>query len=91
VLRSRTERGVDGLSGDEHPFLAGSFWLVSAYAAAGRREEAERLFDELVGLANDVGLLSEEYDARNRRMVGNFPQAFSHLALVQAAFDLAGR
>ena len=64
---------------------------MSAYVAAGRREDAERLFDQLVGLVNDVGLLSEEYDPRRGRMVGNFPQAFSHLALVQAAFDLAGR
>jgi GH15 family glucan-1,4-alpha-glucosidase len=91
VHRYRTESGVDGLSGHEHPFVACSFWLVSAYAAAGRREEAGRLFDRLVGLTNDVGLLAEEYDPVQGRMVGNFPQAFSHLALVQAAFDLAGR
>jgi GH15 family glucan-1,4-alpha-glucosidase len=91
VLRYRTQSGVDGLPGDEHPFLACSFWLVSAYALAGRREDARALFDRLVGLVNDVGLLSEEYDAANRRMVGNFPQAFSHLALVVAALDLAGR
>ncbi len=89
VLRYRTESGVDGLSGGEHPFLACSFWLVSAYAAAGRVEEAHALFDRLVALRNDVGLLSEEYDPVHRRMVGNFPQAFSHLALVQAAFQLA--
>jgi GH15 family glucan-1,4-alpha-glucosidase len=82
---------VDGLAGHEHPFVACSFWLVSAYAAAGRREDAEQLFDRLVGLTNDVGLLAEEYDPEGHRMVGNFPQAFSHLALVQAAFDLAGR
>jgi GH15 family glucan-1,4-alpha-glucosidase len=88
LLRYRTASGVDGLSGDEHPFLACSFWLVSAYAAAGRRDDAHALFDQLVGLCNDVGLLSEEYDAANGRMVGNFPQAFSHLALVQAAFGL---
>jgi GH15 family glucan-1,4-alpha-glucosidase len=89
VLRYRTESGVDGLRGDEHPFLACSFWLVSAYAAAGRTDEAHALFDRLVGLTNDVGLLSEEYDAAHGRMAGNFPQAFSHLALVQAAFALA--
>jgi GH15 family glucan-1,4-alpha-glucosidase len=89
VLRYRTETGVDGVAGDEHPFLACSFWLVSAYAAAGRLADAHALFDRLVALRNDVGLLSEEYDPVRRRMVGNFPQAFSHLALVQAAFELA--
>ena len=88
LLRYRTVSGVDGLSGDEHPFLACSFWLVSALAGAGRREEAEELLDRLCGLANDVGLLSEEYDAAHGRMAGNFPQAFSHLALVQAALSL---
>ncbi len=88
LLRYRTESGVDGLPGDEHPFLACSFWLVSAYALAGRLDDAHALFDRLCGLTNDVGLLSEEYDARKGRMVGNFPQAFSHLALVQAAFTL---
>jgi GH15 family glucan-1,4-alpha-glucosidase len=94
LLRYRTKTGVDGLSGDEHPFLACSFWLVSAYAAAGRRDDAHALFDRLCALRNDVGLLSEEYDPVHRRMVGNFPQAFSHLTLVQAAFTLraaAGR
>jgi GH15 family glucan-1,4-alpha-glucosidase len=89
VLRYRTESGVDGLPGGEHPFLACSFWLVSAYAAAGRTDDAHALFDRLVELRNDVGLLSEEYDPVRRRMVGNFPQAFSHLALVHAAFHLA--
>jgi GH15 family glucan-1,4-alpha-glucosidase len=88
LLRYRTQSGVDGLAGDEHPFLACSFWLVSAYAGAGRLDDAEALFDRLCALRNDVGLLSEEYDAGNERMVGNFPQAFSHLALVQAAFRL---
>jgi GH15 family glucan-1,4-alpha-glucosidase len=88
VLRYRTETGVDGLPGDEHPFVACSFWLVSAYAMAGRVADAHALFDRLIGLLNDVGLLSEEYDPVRQRMVGNFPQAFSHLALVQAAFYL---
>jgi len=85
VLRYRTDTGVDGLSGGEHPFLACSFWLVAAYARAGRVDDARRLMERLVGLANDVGLLSEEYDVDAHRMAGNFPQAYSHLTLVQAA------
>jgi GH15 family glucan-1,4-alpha-glucosidase len=92
VLRYRTQSGVDGLAGDEHPFLACAFWLVGAYALTGRLEEASALFDRLAGLANDVGLLSEELDPRapegRGRMVGNFPQAFSHLALIRAALSL---
>jgi GH15 family glucan-1,4-alpha-glucosidase len=88
LLRYRTEAGVDGLSGHEHPFLACSFWLVKAYASAGRNADAHALMRRLVGLTNDVGLLSEEYDAAHHRMVGNFPQAFSHLGLVGAAFAL---
>jgi len=88
LMRYRTSSGVDGLQGGEHPFLACSFWLVSAYALSGRLEDATTLMDRLVGLANDVGLLSEEYDADADRMVGNFPQAFSHLALVGAAMNI---
>jgi len=88
LMRYRTQTGVDGLAGQEHPFLACSFWLVSAYAEAGRVRDAHALFDRLVGLTNDVGLLAEEYDPRGQRMVGNFPQAFSHLSLVQAALRL---
>jgi GH15 family glucan-1,4-alpha-glucosidase len=88
LLRYRTESGVDGLDGDEHPFLACSFWLVSAYALAGRVDDANALMDRLMTLPNDVGLLSEEYDVTTARMVGNFPQAFSHLALVTAAMNL---
>jgi len=88
LMRYRTGTGVDGLPGDEHPFLACSFWLVSALAMAGRGDDAHALFDRVCGLANDVGLLSEEYDVTRGRMVGNFPQAFSHLTLVQAALRL---
>ncbi len=88
LLRYRTQSGVDGLSGDEHPFLACSFWLVEAYALAGRVADAHALMERLLALRNDVGLLSEEYDPAHRRMVGNFPQAFSHLALVSAADQL---
>jgi GH15 family glucan-1,4-alpha-glucosidase len=89
LMRYRTESGVDGLSGDEHPFLACSFWLVSAYAASGQVAKATELMDRLVRLFNDVGLLSEEYDPEHRRMVGNVPQAFSHLAFIGAAHALA--
>lgn len=89
LLRYRTESGVDGLQGDEHPFLACSFWLVQQYALSGRLSDACDLMDRLVGLANDVGLLSEEYDTENHRHVGNTPQAFSHLALVRAADAIA--
>jgi GH15 family glucan-1,4-alpha-glucosidase len=88
LLRYRTETGVDGVAGDEHPFLACSFWLVSAYAHAGRTDDARRLMERLLALRNDVGLLSEEYDVGEGRMAGNFPQAFSHLALVGAAMTL---
>ena len=90
VLRYRTDTGVDGLAGGEHPFLACSFWLVEQYATSGRRDDAEVLMARLCALANDVGLLSEEYDPAGRRQAGNFPQAFSHLALVRAADALAG-
>lgn len=83
--RYRTSTGVDGLSGREHPFLACSFWLVEQYAFTGRLHEARQLMTRLCALANDVGMLSEEYDVQGRRQAGNTPQAFSHLALVRAA------
>jgi GH15 family glucan-1,4-alpha-glucosidase len=88
LLRYRTQTGVDGLAGAEHPFLACSFWLVQAYAHAGRLDDANTLMHRLMELPNDLGLLSEEYDPVNERFVGNFPQAFSHLALVGAANQL---
>ncbi|HVH93577.1 MAG TPA: glycoside hydrolase family 15 protein, partial [Nocardioidaceae bacterium] len=88
LLRYRTESGVDGVSGTEHPFLACSFWLVQAYAHAGRLDRAHELMQRLLEIPNDVGLLSEEYDPVNKRFVGNFPQAFSHLTLVGAANEL---
>jgi GH15 family glucan-1,4-alpha-glucosidase len=89
VLRYRTDPNVDGLPDGEGAFLACSFWLVNNYAMQGRHAEATRLFESLLLLCNDVGLLAEEYDPRARRMRGNFPQAFSHLALVDAAHALS--
>ena len=80
---------VDGLPGSEGAFLACSFWLVSALQQIGDYDEARALFDRLLALRNDVGLLSEEYDTRYDRQVGNFPQAFSHVPLIHAAFNLA--
>lgn len=81
---------VDGLPGDEGAFLACSFWLVDALQMTGRRKEARVLFERLVGLANDVGLLAEEYDPVAGRQLGNFPQAFSHIGLVNTALALFG-
>ena len=89
VSRYSTAETDDGLAGDEGQFLACSFWLVSALAMNGRVDDARSLFDRLVGLANDLGLLAEEYDVGRRRQVGNFPQAFSHLTLILAARAIA--
>ena len=88
VLRYDTSKVQDGLPPGEGVFLACSFWMVSSLKAIGRIDDARALFERLLTLCNDVGLLSEEYDIQRRRMVGNFPQAFSHIALVNAAFDL---
>jgi GH15 family glucan-1,4-alpha-glucosidase len=85
VLRYATENSVDGLPGSEGAFLACSFWLVDNYAMAGRMAEAEKLFDRLLALRNPLGLLSEEYEPHLQRQVGNFPQGFSHLALIVSA------
>ncbi len=88
VLRYNTVKSPDGLPPGEGVFLACSFWMVSSLKAIGRTEDARALFEKLLLVRNDVGLLSEEYDAGRKRLVGNFPQAFSHIALVNAAFDL---
>jgi GH15 family glucan-1,4-alpha-glucosidase len=92
VLRYRPGSGAsdDGLPGDEGAFLACSFWLADALHGVGRHDEGIELFEHLISLANDVGLLSEEYDPRIGRQVGNTPQAFSHLALINAARHLSG-
>ena len=91
VKRYETSMVDDGLPAGEGVFLACSFWMVSALKAVGRLKDAQKLFARLLKMSNDVGLLSEEYDVERRRLVGNFPQAFSHIALVTAAFDLENR
>jgi GH15 family glucan-1,4-alpha-glucosidase len=88
VRRYDTTRSDDGLPAGEGVFLACSFWLVDAYVLLGRHDDARALFDRLVGLCNDLGLLSEEYDPASGELLGNFPQAFSHVALVNSAFNL---
>jgi GH15 family glucan-1,4-alpha-glucosidase len=88
LLRYDTGVSDDGLPPSEGAFLACSFWLADAYVLLGRYDDARALFERLVALANDVGLLSEEYDTDAKRLVGNFPQAFSHIALVNTAFNL---
>lgn len=88
VLRYDSGATDDGLPPGEGAFLACSFWLVEDYVMLGRHDDAERMFTRLLGLANDVGLLSEEYDASVSRQIGNFPQGFSHLALLSCAFAI---
>jgi GH15 family glucan-1,4-alpha-glucosidase len=90
VLRYRNEDGLnaDGLEGEEGTFVICSFWLVSALARAGEVDRAEELFDQLASYANDVGLLAEEIDTKNDELLGNFPQAFSHIGLITAAYQL---
>jgi GH15 family glucan-1,4-alpha-glucosidase len=90
ISRYSTDATDDGLSGSEGQFLACSFWLVDALALNGREKEARELFERLLALRNDLGLYAEEYDVARRRQVGNFPQAFTHLALINAARILSG-
>ena len=89
VIRYTTDSAVDGLPSGEGVFLPCTFWLVDNLALMGRVDEARALFERLVGLANDVGLLAEEYDCHSQRLLGNFPQAFSHVAMVNSAYNLS--
>lgn len=88
VRRYQTDRTDDGLPGSEGVFLACSFWLADTYLLLGRRDDAQRLFEHVLSLCNDVGLLSEEYDISRGRMLGNFPQALSHIGLINTAHNL---
>lgn len=91
LMRYRSDDGSDGLPKSDSAFLACSFWLVDNLLLQGRREEAEALFERLLGLCNDVGLLAEQFDTRHDMLVGNFPQAFSHFALIDTAFNFIGK
>ncbi|SAH95680.1 glucoamylase [Bordetella ansorpii] len=88
LLRYSTDHTDDGLPGNEGVFLACSFWLADAYVLQGRLNDAEQLFQRLLGMRNDLGLLAEEYDVARHRLVGNFPQGFSHIGLVNTAYNL---
>jgi GH15 family glucan-1,4-alpha-glucosidase len=91
ILRYPTsggEENLDGLPGDEGAFLACSFWMADDLAMIGRVDEARKLFEKLLDLRNDLGLLAEEWDPRLKRQVGNFPQAFSHVPLIDTALRL---
>jgi GH15 family glucan-1,4-alpha-glucosidase len=88
VLRYLPRATLDGLEGEEGVFLACSFWLADNYVLQGRHAEARAVLDHLLSLANDVGLLAEQYDPVRRRLVGNFPQAFSHVSLVNCVLNL---
>ncbi|MBD8706246.1 glycoside hydrolase family 15 protein [Pseudomonas sp. CFBP 13711] len=88
LLRYDSERSTDGVSGSEGTFLVCSFWLADVYVLQGRDDEAQILFERLRGLCNDVGLLAEQYDPQQNRMLGNFPQAFSHIGIINTALNL---
>ena len=87
-MRYNTHEVDDALPAGEGVFLACSFWLADVYTLQGRMADAEKMFRRLMALRNDLGLLSEEYDPRAKRLVGNFPQAFSHVALINCAYNL---
>jgi GH15 family glucan-1,4-alpha-glucosidase len=89
VMRYRTDCGTDGLPAGEGAFFACSFWLANSLALIGRRDDAVALFERLLTLCNDLGLLAEEYDPGAKRFLGNFPQAFSHIGIVNTAAHLA--
>jgi GH15 family glucan-1,4-alpha-glucosidase len=89
VYRYRTEDGVDGLAGDEGTFLLCTFWLAQALALAGQVDRAREMFNRAARYLNDVGLLSEEIDTATGQLLGNFPQAFSHIGLINAAWAIA--
>jgi GH15 family glucan-1,4-alpha-glucosidase len=88
VLRYSPEAVDDGVGGEEGAFLACSFWLADAYVMCGRLDDARELFGRLLSLRNDLGLLAEEYDPIRKRLVGNFPQGFSHIGLINTAYNL---
>jgi GH15 family glucan-1,4-alpha-glucosidase len=88
VQRYQTRQSIDALPPGEGAFLACSFWLADNYVLLNERSKARQLFERLLALSNDVGLLAEEYDPRRRRFLGNFPQAFSHIALINTAHNL---
>jgi GH15 family glucan-1,4-alpha-glucosidase len=90
VARYDTKKTDDGLPAGEGAFLACSFWMATCLWLVGRQEDATKMFERLLSLRNDVGLLSEEYDTEGKRMVGNFPQALSHIALIHSAFAMSG-
>jgi len=89
VFRYRTEGGVDGLAGEEGTFLMCTFWLAEALALSGQPERAREVFERAAGFVNDVGLLAEEVDPATGELLGNFPQAFSHIGMVNAAWAIS--
>ena len=89
VYRYRTEDGVDGLAGEEGTFLLCTFWLAQALAIAGQLDRARAVFERAIAFVNDVGLLAEEVDTVSGELLGNFPQAFSHIGLVNAAWAIS--